>query len=1236
MRKSLFFICLLLMIWANVHTNAQGLGIYLGGKRIELHEGDSINFSNNDEGEVEVKVSKEGNIEVYKGDEMTFFGDLERYFLDVNNAMHKDYENRPDFFGYGSTMHIRDVLTADLYVTESGYNWFSPWAKNKNVGPRYVSTVALWQFYENAIDATNKLIGAIDGKKATDVQKEYLGVAYAFRAMLYLDIARMYEFLQNGDTKPYSNTGKNIEHLTVPIITEKTTPEELAQLTRANREEMKIFIQSDLDKAAAYLKKYERSSKLLPNLSCVYGLEARLNMWVENYPEAAKMARKAIEQSGATPLSASEMMSLEDGFNTAEASSWMWGAQPRKDDPVVLSSLCNWTSWMSNETTFGYAEAGPFVNITPSLYKEMHVDDIRKNLFKITGEEPHLLDDYNWNRLPQYASLKFRPYKGNISDYTVAGQSAYPLMRVEEMYFIEAEACAHTSVEEGIALLNAFMSKYRSANYNLSNDVLQEYVIREIVAQKRIELWGEGQSFFDYKRLDMPVNRTLEEDRKYISTSEQIASLQRPAWMNLSFPTRSTMKFKWNTFGQENPDPSGRYKVGGGTVGFGENDYSVQFTDGIVHELFNLNTPSEAVTVTASPIESEEGISIHDPFSQIADSTMGYQSCPLRIILNGSEASLPEQPLGFVIDGNQVLVKSTASGTFQNGLISFPKNSIVTTYGSEVKVVNSQILTEVRMPGNKTPYFNFMVDFHAGFYQSKVFSQNGIQYLHGYLYSMDEMDEVRIACVTQNQAEETLYRLKRESDYGVTVKDTGWVDIPMAEQQDNEITIVGVGIKNGSVIFSYTSNPIKYPDYTGFIDNANLAEDADGNKIVRCLYNFAPQVEKGYLALVEKYTSEEDVALMFDAGTIPSLVSVKVDQSTQFLPAQIPFPKRYAEYKLVAISTVGKKVVEVNSWTNYGTNPVYFEYPQRNLSVSLGTTEYNYATGAVDLKVNYNISDFPSAYIALVPDSLMTGDVWKILMNLPEKVKVTGNETEATLSVNNLDLNCQYTLVIAACDADGRIVKDVQSPINMQTFDIWTRWYSTKDEWVADGNSASDWPLSDSKSSQTCTYQYSNLFNKTETGMFICYRRSVTQPKGQFCIKNWGMGTDFVIEYDPQTSMCKVLPQYVMTNDTYGDINVSDVPHYGGFSYADYPCVYDKTKGVFTLYTIYYCSQGSFGHGNEYVTVDGIGGNAKSAPSLQRRSSQIRKDVKPHFFPKGPAVSSANTGLQEIQNGEVK
>lgn len=128
-------------------------------------------------------------------------------------------------------------------------------------------------------------------------------------------------------------------------------------------------------------------------------------------------------------------------------------------------------------------------------------------------------------------------------------------MRVEEMYLIEAEAVAHNNPAQGVELLNTFMKTYRDANYNCTLTTKDE-VVQEVILQKRIELWGEGRSFFDIKRLNMSVTRSYSGTN--VPESVQYNTTGRPAWMNLVLPkSESTINIAVTHY--NNPDPSGKY-----------------------------------------------------------------------------------------------------------------------------------------------------------------------------------------------------------------------------------------------------------------------------------------------------------------------------------------------------------------------------------------------------------------------------------------------------------------------------------------------------------------------------------------------------------------------------------------------------------------------------------------------------------------------------------------------------
>ena len=1187
--RDIRFIFLTLLLAATASgASAQGFGFVLGGEKVELKEGDKVNFTNI-AGNTVVTVTKDGKVTVHMGNEMTFYGDAEQYFLDAHKVLNKtifDDESTHAEFGYGAVMHIRDLLTNDMFVYDSPYGWhFSSWARNMVYGNSYNAQI-VWRYYENAIAASNALIKSIDEQTATEIQREYLGVGYAFRAMHYLDLARMYEYLPCDATLPRSNTGKDILGLTVPIITENTTDEDLATLGRATRQEMFGFIQSDLQKAESLLASYQRTSKRLPDQACVYGLQARLHLWVEDYAEAARYARLAIERSGAVPLSESEMLDTENGFNTMEPSSWMWGSQPYPTDRVVTSGVINWPSWMCNEATFGYTSAGPFVSIVPSLYNMMGTADVRRKLFNVSGDEPRLPSG---NDIPAYASLKFRPYQGNCTDYTVAALAAYPLMRVEEMYLIEAEAKAHQSLSEGANLLCTFVTRYRDPQYSLNLDSLSESrLMDEVFTQKRIELWGEGLSFFDYKRLDKPVDRTQYPDANYVDSSEQFRTTTRPAWMNMVFVTRNGMNRKWATVGEENPEYKDLYSAGGG-IATSSNSYSVDFVDGIMCDLFPSDAPRERISISAEPLDSVEGIRLLAPFSSLCDSTMGYRGTPLEIRLAGGTASIPFQPLGIQIGGEDAWVYSTKDGILSDGMISFPRNGIAVSHGNDVTVVNSNAITEVYLPGNgiRTNLYVYL-NFYPGKYQATVHNVDSMQYLRTYLSRMTNLDEARLVCVPNAQRDEAIARLKTDPAYGVAVRDTGWVDIPMYGVGD-EFVLAYIGMKNGAVYHVGSSLfGWKFPDYSVSLYNYSVKQmqDATGVDVAYVEYCFGPHVDKAYLALVDKYATEEEIRQMYKSNALPSMILAELSHSDEVRAAQIPFPAEYGEYKVVALALADNKLVKVSCGDDYDESEVtVLEHPIRNLSAAMSERTFN-DDGSVSVSFSYEADEFDHAYVAFVCDSMLTGNLRQDVLDAAAKLKVTGSGT-ASMRISNPIPGAYYTMAIVGCDSKGKALKDVRCDHLVLT-DPWTRWFSTKAEWVNAGMDADAWPLSDNSS--TCTYTYTNIWSGTDSGLPIEYRQSYADKSaGQFKIRNWGYGTELIIEYDSQTGACQLLPQYVGEISNYGSLYIADVPHYSSnYTYEQFPCTYDRTTGKFVLTTIWYVSAGIFGYNPEYVQVDGF------------------------------------------------
>lgn len=462
------------------------------------------------------------------------------YFNNVDEDLLDTY-NWHAAFGYGSMAIIRDMQTCDRSIGPN-YNVHFLWAAaDKSMDYDNIRMKYIWSYYYGFVLTANKVLQAIDIKNCDDNQKGYYGTALAFRAMLYLDLARTYEFLPNNAINGKNDKGNDVTNLTVPIVSETTSEDDARNNPRATREEMFKFILSDLDKAEEYIKFSPfNGDQTFPHLDCVYGLKARLYMWVEDYANAAKYARLAIDEAannGVILMTKEECLNTKTGFN--DISKWMWGTQMTSEDRAVTTGIVNWTSWMTNEQSFGYAGVGATCMIDAKLYSKISDTDFRKLEFvgpngPVAGQKFCSTSAYkdqgsDFSALvAPYASIKFRPNEGEADDYKTACATAIPVMRVEEMYLIEAEATAHTDAAKGKELLTAFM-KTRDPQYSFAGTNTQE-VVDECFLQKRIELFGEGQIFFDYKRLNKPVDRTYENNNW--PTTAQLKTTTRPAWMN--------------------------------------------------------------------------------------------------------------------------------------------------------------------------------------------------------------------------------------------------------------------------------------------------------------------------------------------------------------------------------------------------------------------------------------------------------------------------------------------------------------------------------------------------------------------------------------------------------------------------------------------------------------------------------------------------------------------------------
>lgn len=484
-------------------------------------------------------------------------------------------------WGYPCQMYMRDLLCADFPMSDNGYNY---WIYTEDGSSLRYAYYYSYFYYYNFIKNANNVISignqAVNG--GNEVAKQYLGQGYGYRAMLYLDLARLFEYKKTG-VKALDDEATTLGSygVTVPIVKETTPTQDLYNNPCAPFYTMYRFIMTDLNRAEECLAGYTRSIKAYMDRSVIYGLKTRLwlemasrfeqsaadlqkqieaenvddgydklgiNSAADCYAKAAHYAQKALASDGYHPLTEAEWSDPTTGFNTAN-DSWMLGTLVNSKEQINELSWYTFLGWMAAETDWGMGTTkyNAYRCIGKALYDKIGDNDWRRASWinpndagastvpsgyktNVSGEK--------WSTLPAYCNLKFRPGSGNLTDLTVGLIASLPLMRIEEIQFDYFEAIAHTQgVAAAAAALQEWVNtnRYTDGSYTCNATTMDDF-IDALMIQRRVELWGEGLVFFDYKRLNLPVTR------KYSGTN-YASSMQLNSydgyvapWMNYMIP----------------------------------------------------------------------------------------------------------------------------------------------------------------------------------------------------------------------------------------------------------------------------------------------------------------------------------------------------------------------------------------------------------------------------------------------------------------------------------------------------------------------------------------------------------------------------------------------------------------------------------------------------------------------------------------------------------------------------
>lgn len=397
--------------------------------------------------------------------------------------------------GHGGVMLMLDFMGEDLH--QAAASWYTPgngtggWVNQKNENYAYVAYP--FRLYYRSIGNANALVENIDNATGLEADKNRLKAeGLTMRAWAYFNLVQIYaKRYVPGTTNSQLGVSMPLSALDV-------------KLPRSTVEEVYTQINKDLtDALTLFANASPRPNKSHLNINAARAIKARVALTQGDYITAATMAKAVIDAGSFSLMSNAQ---YQAGFNDINNPEWIWGAYVQDDQGDTFGSYFAQISYNGNTT---YIRSRP-KRINSALYAQISATDVRKKMWEPTPTATNFpLPATNFVREP-YMSRKF-------SIRTLPTIGDVPYIRLAEMYLILAEAYARTPGKEAEARAALFtLASNRDPDYVMSTNSGQA-LIDEILIQRRVELWGEGFRFFDLKRLNLPLDRTVVPN--YVSAS---------------------------------------------------------------------------------------------------------------------------------------------------------------------------------------------------------------------------------------------------------------------------------------------------------------------------------------------------------------------------------------------------------------------------------------------------------------------------------------------------------------------------------------------------------------------------------------------------------------------------------------------------------------------------------------------------------------------------------------------
>ncbi len=386
--------------------------------------------------------------------------------------------------------------------------WASLWNHTMNESVNSTYLIYPWYYYYKIIGNANLVIENVDNAEGPEVERQfYKAQALVFRAHAYTMLMQLYAYRWQ-DSNNGAAKGVALR------LSSETTDEGTYDLPLSTQAECYAQIYADCDEAISLFKScgIDRGSDEFykPNINVAYAVKTRAALVREDWATVAACAPEA--RKGHPLMSTEEYV---DGGFSDENKEWIWGVYEAEDQTLYYYSFF---AYQASNASSSMQRGRPLA-ISKELYDQIPETDVRRRMwleptpeewaacsavnkagssFAARAKAEYGNKLYSTSQIFAYMSFKFQ------CTFTPGGGS-FNVYRSAEMILSEAEAQCHLGNDAAAQALLKELNKNLDPEYDCTKTGAD--LLTEVKLYRRIDLWGEGFDWFDYKRWNEPIVR---------------------------------------------------------------------------------------------------------------------------------------------------------------------------------------------------------------------------------------------------------------------------------------------------------------------------------------------------------------------------------------------------------------------------------------------------------------------------------------------------------------------------------------------------------------------------------------------------------------------------------------------------------------------------------------------------------------------------------------------------------